>query len=107
MATMARYLGERVCREFARDHAITCTCLRLGTLVRADQVSKQTPDHSWLDPRDAARAFRCALKRDRAGSTHWINRWKIIHVCADFDNPRFLIDAAQGMGFRPEHGFEV
>ena len=36
---MWRYLGELTVREFVRDHAITGTSLRLGTLVAEDEAS--------------------------------------------------------------------
>ena len=40
MAVLARYLGEMTCREFAREHPITVTALRLGKLVREEEVCR-------------------------------------------------------------------
>jgi nucleoside-diphosphate-sugar epimerase len=100
---MWRYLGEITVREFVRDHAITGTSLRLGTLVAEDEASSDALDHSWLDPRDAARAVGAALARDSSDIHNWVRRWQIHHVCAKPPNPRFLIQPEIQQGF--EHTF--
>ncbi len=101
--TMWRYLAELTVREFTRDHAITGTSLRLGTLTFEEEADAAAPDHCWLDPRDAARAVRTALGRDSGSELNWARRWQVRHVCADPPNPRFLIDDAIREGF--EHDF--
>ena len=101
--TMWRYLAELTVREFTRDHAITGTSLRLGTLTFEEEADAAAPDPCWLDPRDAARAVRTALGRDSGGELNWARRWQVRHVCADPPNPRFLIDDAIRKGF--EHDF--
>ena len=101
--TMWRYLAEFTVREFTRDHAITGTSLRLGTLTFEEDADATAPDPGWLDPRDAARAVRTALARDSSGELNWVRRWQVLHVCADPPNPRFLIGAAIREGF--EHDF--
>ena len=100
---MWRYLAEFTVREFVRDHAITGTALRLGTLVAEDEAEPDAPDYSWLDPRDAARAVRTALARDSSDVLNWVQRWQIHHVCANPPNPRFLIQPKNQDGF--EHTF--
>ena len=60
---------------------------------------------AWLDYRDAAQAFACALKRDATDELHWMRRWGLFHVCADIPNPRFLIEQARHLGYRPVHNF--
>jgi nucleoside-diphosphate-sugar epimerase len=105
MAEMSNYLGELGCREFAFGHRLTATSLRLGTLVVAEEVAGQPVDPSWLDVRDAAQAFGCALKLDASDAVHAAWRWNVIHVCAAHPKPRFLIDAARGLGFAPGHDF--
>lgn len=108
MAQMARYLGELTCREFARDYMVTATSLRLGKLVLEEEVEGQSPDLMWLDLRDAAQAFRCALKRDASHHVWWTARWAMYHVCADIPNPKFLIDSAvHGLGYKPTHNFSA
>ncbi|MBT3345646.1 MAG: NAD(P)-dependent oxidoreductase [Gemmatimonadetes bacterium] len=107
MASLSRYLGERTCREFAREFHVGVTALRLGTLVLEEEVVGQTPDLLWLDVRDAARAFVRALDRDVAESPVWSRRWAVYHVCSRPPNPRYLIDAVTRIGFEPEHNFEA
>lgn len=103
---MTKYLGELTCREFARDYMVTVTCLRLGELVLEEEVKGKRPNLMWLDIRDAAQAFRCALNRDRSHSVWWQSRWAIYHVCADLPNPKFLINqAVSQLGYKPAHNF--
>ena len=104
---MTKYLGELTCREFARANRVTVTALRLGELVRAEAVQGAAPNASWLDIRDAAQAFRCALSRDSSEQLAWQQRWDFYHICADIPNPRFLIDKACGIGYQPTHNFEA
>jgi nucleoside-diphosphate-sugar epimerase len=105
MPAMSRYLGELVCREFARDFPVTATALRLGRIVIEEEVEGQRPDAMWLDRRDAAQAFHLALNRDRGDDLRFTARWALYHICADIHNPRFLIDSARTIGYRPEHNF--
>jgi nucleoside-diphosphate-sugar epimerase len=106
MPVMSRYLGELACREFARDHMATITALRLGQLVIEEEVEDQTPDLMWLDVRDAAQAFRCAIRRDDSTAVWWTRRWGLYHVCAEPPHPKYLIDQAKALGFKPEHNFQ-
>ena len=103
---MTRYLGELTAREFAREHLVTITGLRLGELVLEEAVQRETPSLAWLDIRDAAGAFRCALNRDSSSSAWWTQRWAVYHICADIPNPKFLIDQARGIGYQPAHDFQ-
>ncbi len=106
MSRLAYHLAEQVTREFARDHAVTVTVLRLGRLAREDEVAEGTePDLTWLDPRDAAAAVELALGRDRAGSRNWVGRWQVRHVCHQPPHPKFLLDGIREMGFEPRHDF--
>ena len=104
-AQIARYLGEIVCREFSRAHFITATSLRLGKLVREEEVTGHAPDLLWLDYRDAAQAFACALKRDSSNDPAWTRRWEVYHICADIPNPKYLIHHANRIGYQPTHSF--
>ena len=103
---MTTYLGELTAREFAREHLVTVTGLRLGELVLEEAVQGETPSLAWLDIRDAAAAFRCVLNRDSSNSAWWAQRWAVYHICADIPNPKFLIDQAQGIGYQPAHNFQ-
>ena len=103
---MTKYLGELTAREFAREHLVTVTGLRLGELVLEEAVQRETPSLAWLDIRDAAGAFRCALNRDSSNSVWWTQRWAVYHICADIPNPKFLINQARGIGYQPTHDFQ-
>lgn len=107
MPEMSRYLGELTCREFARDYMVTITALRLGKLVREEDVAGKPPDLLWLDLRDAAQAFRLALDRDASHEVWWTRRWAMFHICADIPNPKYLIDAAKRLGYQPAYNFEA
>ncbi len=102
---MTRYLGELICREFARCNMITVTSLRLGKLVLEEETGGHPPDPMWLDFRDAAQAFRCALNRDHSGDVWWARRWAVYHICAKIPHPKYLIRQAEGMGYKPRHNF--
>lgn len=107
IASMTKYLGELTCREFARDFMVSVICLRLGHLVVEDDVRDKAPNLSWLHVRDAAHAFRCALRQDNSHHVQWASRWDIYHICASFPNPRFLIRRASNIGYAPSHSFPV
>ena len=105
MAVLARYLGEMTCREFAREHPITVTALRLGKLVREEEVAGRECDLMWVDIRDAAQAFYAALSRDASASLNWVPRWAVYHIAAPIAHPKFLLDRAKSMGYRPQREF--
>jgi len=105
MPVLSRYLGEQTAREFARDYMVTITGLRLGKLVCEDEVAGQPPDLLWLDFRDAATAFRLALERDASEEVWWTSRWALFHICAEPDNPKYLIQQARNLGYAPLHNF--
>ena len=102
---MAKYLGEMVAREFARDYQVTVTALRLGKLVRQEEVEGHQRDLMWVDIRDAAQAFCGALERDESASLTWVSRFAIFHVCAPIANPKFLIGRAAAVGYAPTRDF--
>jgi len=85
---------------------VTVTCLRLGELVLAEEVRGETPNLMWLELRDAAQAFRCALNQDNSNNVWWTRRWAIYHICADIPNPKFLINQASHIGYKPTHNFQ-
>ena len=105
MAVLARYLGEMTCREFAREYPITVTALRLGKLVREEEVAGRECDLMWVDIRDAAQAFCAALARDASASLDWVPRWAVYHIAAPIAHPKFLLDRAKSMGYRPQREF--
>ena len=105
LAVLARYLGEITCREFARAYPITVTALRLGKLVREEEVAGRERDLMWVDIRDAAQAFCAALARDASASLNWVPRWAVYHIAAPIAHPKFLLGQAKSMGYRPQREF--
>lgn len=105
LAVLARYLGEIACREFAREYPISVTALRLGKLVREEEVAGRKRDLLWVDIRDAAQAFCAALARDASASLDWAPRWAVYHIAAPLAHPKFLLDRAKSMGYRPQREF--
>lgn len=105
MPVLSRYLGELTCREFARDYMVGITALRLGRLVLEEEVADQPANLLWLDLRDAAQAFECALQRDTSQRVWWTQRWGLFHVGAPMPNAKFLYGSATQLGYQPEHTF--
>lgn len=90
--TLTTYLGESICREFAREHKLTVVVLRLANVVIADE-ERVAP---WVDVRDAAQAIQKALTAD-------VDRWSIYHIASASAAPRFSISKAQTeLGFEPQ-----
>ncbi len=105
LVPLARYLGELTCREFVREYPITATALRLGKLVREEEVAGLERDLMWVDIRDAAQAFCAALARDASASLDWVPRWAVYHIAAPLAHPKFLLNQAKSMGYRPQREF--
>jgi len=97
---LSDYLGEFVCREFAREGRIRIACLRLGRLVRAEEAEGQAFDSAWLEMGDAVQAFECALRAEA-------RPWQIFHIQSEFPSARFTIDRAkEGLDFKPQFHVE-
>ena len=71
---MSRYLGEFTCREFAREHSVRVTCLRLGD-VGGDGTNALAMD-------DAVKVIEKALSSSGP-------MWRVVHVQSDVPNARF------------------
>ena len=102
--SLARYLGELTCREFARDFLVGVTALRLGTIALEEEVVGQPPDLTWLDRRDAVRSFCSALERDTSDHPNWSRRWGLFHVCATPPNPKYVHNRVAPIA-EPQHHF--
>ena len=77
--TLTQYLGELVCREFAREHLLNVAVLRLGQ----------------MDGRDVAQAISAVLAGD-------MSNWAIYHIAPDSLQMRFsTVKAQQELGFQP------
>ena len=101
---LGKHLGEFTCKEFARAAQIDITCLRLGTVVRADEVKDEPFNPAWVEIRDVVHAFECALNADSSGFD-W--EWPVFHVEADLSNSDFPAArrAKTAIGYTPKFRF--
>lgn len=96
---LAKHLGEYTCREFAREHKLMVVVLRVGKLVRAENVAGQAIDPLWVDERDVAQAVKAALTAE-------VPRWAIFHIGADSPQARFSVATAkQVLKYAPHYTF--
>ena len=65
---MTKYLGELTAREFARDHLVTVTGLRLGELYLRKQYKRRHQTWRGLISAMPRARFRCVLNRDSSNS---------------------------------------
>lgn len=91
--SLTTYLGESVCREFAREHKLDVAVLRLAQVTLSDE---RIPSAPWVDVRDVAQAVNLALTAD-------IEQWGVYHIASASAGPRFNIGKAQTeLGFAPQ-----
>jgi nucleoside-diphosphate-sugar epimerase len=93
---LGKHLAEFTSREFARDGRIQVVVLRLGKVVRDEEVRGQSFDPLWVEERDVVQAVSRALAV-RIGS------WQIFHIQADSPRGRFAVGRAkQALGYQPQ-----
>ncbi|MBX3011369.1 MAG: NAD(P)-dependent oxidoreductase [Caldilineaceae bacterium] len=96
---LAKHLGEFTCREFAREHQLAVVVLRVGKVVRAEEVAGQPVDPLWVDGRDVAQAVALAL-------TASLPRWSLFHISAVSPQARFPSVAAEHtLHYTPHYNF--
>jgi hypothetical protein len=100
---LAKHLGEFTCREFAREHKLSVVVLRLGKVVRADDVRGKAFDPMWVEERDVASAVGGALSAKLADSASGVGRWAVFHIQHESPKARFGADSAKrALGFKPQ-----
>jgi nucleoside-diphosphate-sugar epimerase len=87
---LARHLGELTCREFAREGKLNLTVLRLGAVVRVEEVRDKPFDPLWVDERDVVQAVSLALAARPAP-------WQIFHIQPDSPKSRFAVARAKAV----------
>jgi len=85
---LTKHLGEFVSREFAREHKLEVVVLRLGKVVRHEQVAGQPFDPLWVDEQDVAQAVNRALTAETG-------LWSIFHIQSAAPQARFSIATAK------------
>ena len=94
---LGKHLGEFTVREFARDAKANVVVLRLGKVVRADDVKGEPFDPLWVDDRDVVHAVSCALGARPA-------RWQIFHIQSDSPKARFTVARAKSaLKYQPQY----
>lgn len=103
---LAEYLGEFVCREFAREGRIHVIVLRLSEVVgEGSEAVASSP--AWVAPRDVAQAVGCALPRLLDDRQTLGQSWSVFHILSHCPSSRFSIQKAQRiLGYRPAGGGE-
>jgi uronate dehydrogenase len=101
---LGKYLGEVVCREFARDRKIRAMTLRLGKVVKFAGTAGQPFDPLWVDEEDVAHAVARAIAvtpRDNAqGVGSW---WAAIHIGSESAKARFSVSGAKyALNYQPK-----
>jgi hypothetical protein len=106
-SAFSNYLGEFTCREFARDRHLNIIVLRLGKVVRADEVAGKPFDPLWVDERDVAQATAKALPLD-VKTYRGERPWTIYHIQSGSPQARFAIDSAKserGLNYKPRYNW--
>jgi nucleoside-diphosphate-sugar epimerase len=94
---LSKHLGEITCREFARDAKVNIAVLRLGTVVRAEDVKGKPFDPLWVDERDVVHAVSLAL-------TAKLGPWQIFHIQSDSPKARFAVTRAKAaLKYEPQY----
>ena len=94
---LSKHLGEFTCREFARDGKANIAVLRLGKVVRAEDVQGKPFDPLWVDERDVVHAVASAL-------TARLGRWQIFHIQSDSPKARFAVTRAKAaLKYQPQY----
>lgn len=99
---LSHYLGEFVCREFAREKQLRVVVLRLG-----DVMSSPDAGTAWVEPRDVAQAVFCVLEKlaDPPGELAY---WSVFHIHSQKASTRFpLRKARHVLGYQPQFGGEA
>ena len=79
--SLGKYLGEFTCREFAREHTVRVTCLRLGEVGGDGDAA--------LSVKDAVRAIASALAIEGP-------MWRVLHVQSEIENVEVSHRPGQG-----------
>lgn len=102
---LGAHLAEFTTREFAHSHALKIVVVRLGHLVRAEEVEGQPYDPMWLDERDAVQAVAKIIEKGAEGRR---GQYAVVHIQSDSARSRFSIGRAKShLGFVSQYNFEA
>ena len=99
---LAEYLGEVVCREFAREGKVHVVVLRLGKVVQAEGTTGQPFDLLWVEQADVVQAVSLALSAQLDKNGPRLGAWSVFHILSGSRRVRYSIDKAKRLlGYRP------
>jgi nucleoside-diphosphate-sugar epimerase len=94
---LSKHLAEFTSREFAREGKVNVVVLRLGKVVRSEEVKDQPFDPLWVDERDVVHAVSLALASR-------LSRFQVFHIQPDSPRARYAVTRARGaLKYRPQH----
>jgi nucleoside-diphosphate-sugar epimerase len=94
---LAKHLAEFTSREFAREGRVNVVVLRLGKIIRAEEVANRTFDPMWVDERDVFQAISLALASK-------LGRFQVFHIQPDSPKSRYAVTRAKNiLKYRPQH----
>ena len=100
---LAKHLGEFTCREFAREGKISIVVLRLGKVVRSEEVAGKPFDPLWVEERDVTRAVTAALSATFTDTAVSLSGWSIFHIGSDGPRARFSVARAKSeLAYHPQ-----
>jgi hypothetical protein len=100
---LAKHLAEFTCREFAREGKLSVVVLRLGKVVRSEDVAGKPFDPLWVEERDVAQAVAGALTAKFSDTVASLSAWSIFHIGADSPRARFSVARAKSaLAYHPQ-----
>jgi hypothetical protein len=104
---LSKYLGEFTCREFAREGKIAVVILRLGKVVRAEEVRGKLFDPMWVEERDVVQAVSKALQSELRDHHARYHGWWIYNIQSESPRSRFPVGTAKySLHYEPQFSFE-
>lgn len=102
-ASLSHYLGEFVCREFARSGQLEIVVLRLGALTTAQAGTPPEAGMPSVESRDVASAVSLALGNPQSNDRPPGRAWMVLHIHSDPGCDRFpLANAHRLLHYKPK-----
>jgi nucleoside-diphosphate-sugar epimerase len=101
--SLSHYLGEFVCREFARSGQLDVVVLRLGALGNREPDKSREVGIPSVESRDVASAVSLAVGDDQSDDRPLRREWTVLHIHSEPRSDRFPIANAQRLlHYKPE-----
>lgn len=105
---LPHYLGEFVCREFAREKKLRVVVLRLGEVMSAAATAAGRKETAWVDPLDVALAVSRALEKLASDASRDGGYWSVFHILSRTASARFPLRKARDvLGYESQSGGEA